>query len=152
MYAKITNGVIDQFPYTVADLRRENPATSFPKKMSHDDLEEWGVYFVEVLDAPSHDELTQNLNQNSTPTLVDGVWTLGWTVTDKTQADIDAVNENVASLNRERRNALLARTDWWASSDLTMTSEQTLYRTQLRDITTHSNWPHLNEDDWPTKP
>ena len=37
-------------------------------------------------------------------------------------------------------------------SDRTMTSAQTTYRQALRDITTHSNWPHLEEDDWPTKP
>jgi len=33
-----------------------------------------------------------------------------------------------------------------------MTSAQTTYRTALRDLPTHSNWPHLEDDDWPTKP
>ena len=46
----------------------------------------------------------------------------------------------------------MSETDWWASSDRTMTAEQTAYRQALRDITTHANWPHLGEDDWPTKP
>jgi hypothetical protein len=39
-----------------------------------------------------------------------------------------------------------------ASSDLTMTAEQTAYRQALRDITSHANWPYLDEADWPTKP
>ena len=37
-------------------------------------------------------------------------------------------------LLREERDRLIAETDWWASSDLTMTAEQTVYRQALRDI------------------
>jgi hypothetical protein len=36
---------------------------------------------------------------------------------------------------RKIRNSLLAETDWWGASDNTMTSEQTQYRQNLRDIT-----------------
>ena len=63
-----------------------------------------------------------------------------------------SLDTNAASRNRNDRDRLIAETDWWASSDLTMTSAQTTYRQALRDITTHSDWPHLEEDDWPTKP
>ena len=51
---------------------------------------------------------------------------------------------------REKRNTLLAETDWWASSDLTMTSAQTAYRQALRDIT--DNATSLDDVTWPTKP
>lgn len=54
--------------------------------------------------------------------------------------------------NRQKRDQLLAETDWWAMSDRTMTAEQTAYRQALRDITTHANWPNLADSDWPTKP
>ena len=58
-------------------------------------------------------------------------------------------DRNMASL-REERNQMLAETDWWASSDLTMTDAQTAYRQALRDITdTYSN---LNDVVWPEKP
>ena len=30
MFVKTTNDQIDQYPYTVGDLRRDNPNTSFP--------------------------------------------------------------------------------------------------------------------------
>ena len=46
----------------------------------------------------------------------------------------------------------LLGTDWWATSDRTMTTEQAAYRQALRDITNHSNWPNLSASDWPTKP
>jgi len=51
---------------------------------------------------------------------------------------------------REERNRRIAETDWWASSDLTMTAEQTAYRQALRDIT--NTYTSLDDVVWPTKP
>ena len=65
------------------------------------------------------------------------------------QATLDA---NTAAGHRATRNAKLAETDFYALSDVTMSSEMTSYRQALRDITTHENWPNLGDDDWPTKP
>tara|TARA_R100000406_G_scaffold83801_1_gene66505 strand:+ start:1734 stop:2075 length:342 start_codon:yes stop_codon:yes gene_type:complete len=55
----------------------------------------------------------------------------------------------VAAL-RLRRNELLAETDWWASSDRTMTAEQTAYRQALRDLPANTTDPE--NPTWPTKP
>ena len=53
-------------------------------------------------------------------------------------------------LLREERNKLIAETDWWASSDLTMTAEQAAYRQALRDIT--NTYTSIDDVVWPTKP
>jgi hypothetical protein len=53
-------------------------------------------------------------------------------------------------LLREERDRRIAQTDWWASSDLTMTEEQTAYRQALRDIT--ETYSSLDDVVWPTKP
>jgi len=53
-------------------------------------------------------------------------------------------------LLRAERNQRLANTDWWASSDLTMTAEQTAYRTALRDIT--ETYTSLDDVVWPEEP
>ena len=65
------------------------------------------------------------------------------------QASLD---ESSATRNRNKRDQLLAETDWTALSDVTMTDEMTTYRQALRNITTHENWPNLSSDDWPIKP
>ena len=65
------------------------------------------------------------------------------------QATLDA---NTAAGHRATRDAKLAETDFYALSDVTMSSEMTTYRQALRDITTHDNWPNLGDDDWPTAP
>ena len=53
-------------------------------------------------------------------------------------------------LLREERNRRIAETDWWASSDLTMSAERTAYRQDLRDIT--KIFSSLDEVVWPDKP
>lgn len=50
---------------------------------------------------------------------------------------------------RNERNLRLAETDWWASSDLTMTDERKLYRDALRDFPATVNIANIV---WPNKP
>ena len=65
------------------------------------------------------------------------------------QAGLDA---KVAEANRKKRNDLLAATDFYALTDVTLSADMTSYRQALRDITNHANWPNLADEDWPTKP
>ncbi len=65
------------------------------------------------------------------------------------QAGLDA---EAANRNRSVRDNKLAETDFYALSDVTMSTEMQTYRQALRDITAHSNWPNLEDADWPTKP
>ena len=72
-----------------------------------------------------------------------------------TWAEVSAKLDELTSaepmrLLREERDRLIAATDWWASSDLTMTDERTAYRQALRDIT--SSATSLDDVTWPTKP
>lgn len=142
MYVKVTNGSIDQFPYTIGDLRRDNPNTSFPKSIPNSLLESYGVYRVTVATVPSYDPAVQTLVTN-TPTENNGSWETTYTVENRPQS----VAEGVI---RERRDKLLAATDWMALSDVTMSSEMTTYRQALRDISSQSGFPY--SVTWPTDP
>ena len=75
-------------------------------------------------------------------------WGVTWTQV-KTKQDELTAAEPLKELRAER-DRLIAATDWWASSDLTMTAEQTAYRQALRDIT--ETYSSLDEVEWPTKP
>lgn len=75
--------------------------------------------------------------------------------TQPTQEEIDAKIAELLALQplkqlRAKRDYLLSQTDWWASSDLTMTAEQTAYRQSLRDIT--ETYTSLDDVVWPTQP
>jgi len=82
-------------------------------------------------------------------TTVDGVTTTKAQHEAAYQAELDS---KTAASHRKYRDTLIAETDFYALSDVTMSSDMTAYRQALRDITSHSNWPNLESDDWPTKP
>jgi len=75
-------------------------------------------------------------------------WDVTWAELEAKKAEIEA--ELPLKELRSERDRLIAATDWWASSDLTMTDEQTAYRQALRDIT--DTYSSLEEVVWPTKP
>ena len=54
---------------------------------------------------------------------------------------------------RERRNRLLAETDFYGNSDVTMSSDMTTYRQALRDLPDGKDTVEKCENaTWPTKP
>ena len=54
---------------------------------------------------------------------------------------------------REDRNRLLADTDWYGVSDLTMSADMTTYRQDLRDLPAgKTTKAHVDAATWPTKP
>lgn len=65
--------------------------------------------------------------------------------------DVDQYDK--AAHMRDVREIKLIDTDGYASlSDRPMSDAMRDYRQALRDITTHANWPDLEDDDWPVKP
>ena len=63
-----------------------------------------------------------------------------------------AFNRAIANV-RNKRNRLLAETDYLALSDNTLTSDMTTYRQNLRDITNGVDTvDKCNAISWPTKP
>jgi len=156
LLVKTSNGQVEQFPYTLGDLRRDNPQTSFPKKIGDAILASYGIYHVMPETQPEHDPLVQSLVRDPEPhnneTAVDeetgetyktGRWVIGYTVANKPQ---DEAEQAI----RSKRDQLLAETDWMALSDVTMSTEMQSYRQALRDITGQAGFPY--SVTWPTKP
>ena len=112
------------------------------------DVVSMGIYYAKALDI---------LRPNSVWIYREGTG-LEWQDTEQTQPSDEELSAKVTEVQaaeplellREKRNALLAETDWWANSDLTMTAEQTAYRQALRDIT--DSYTSLEDVVWPTKP
>ena len=150
MYLKANNGVVEKYPYSIGLLRKDNPNTSFPKKPSDAVLADYGVYPVRETNPTVGAD--QKLVKSWTPELVNGEWLLNHQAVDMTAEEITERDGVVAANVREKRDTLLAETDWTGMSDVTMSAEMTTYRQALRDITGHANFPYLQDADWPTKP
>ena len=156
LLVKTTNGQVEQFPYTLGDLRRDNPQTSFPKKIGDAILASHGIYHVMPEAQPEYDNLVQVLVRDPEPhnnetavkedtgdTYKTGRWVIGYTVENKPQ---DQAEDAV----RNKRDRLLSDTDWMALSDNTVTPAWASYRQALRDVTAQEGFPF--SVDWPTKP
>lgn len=139
-HLKITNGQPEN--YSIGELRRDNPNTSFPESPSDTLLAEWGVYHYTVQNQPALDYMTQTVTPTAL-TQVNGVWTQGWEVSN---LSVDDAERNI----RSHRDILLSQTDWMALSDVTMTPEWAAYRQALRDITSQGGFPYAVV--WPIKP
>ena len=173
MFVKITNGQVDQYPYTAGDLRRDNPNVSFPKNIPNGVFARYGVYPVGYQAAPDYDPLTHRIEHSNLPErevtgyyteddaplpemvgepIHAGRWVLTKTVVALTEDQIAAATAAKAKEMRKKRNNLLAETDYLALTDVTLDGITAGYRQALRDITEHANWPNLEEGDWPVKP
>jgi hypothetical protein len=71
-------------------------------------------------------------------------------------AEAEGLLEKARVSNRSTRDGLLTMSDWTQGSDSPLAEEKktewATYRASLRDITSHENWPDLEDDDWPTEP
>lgn len=150
MYVLVNNGAVETYPYTIGNLRRDNPATSFPKKPSDALLEDFGMFRVTPVARPAYDHT--KIIAEGTPVLSGGAWTQVWNETNASASEISERTAVEAVSVRAKRDQLLADTDYLALSDNTLSAAMTTYRQALRDITGHANFPFLQDADWPTKP
>jgi hypothetical protein len=85
-YIRVSSG---QFPYTLAQLRKDNPQTSFPKKIPDALAASFGVYPVTVADRPAQ-QVGAVVVRDAVPLLVDGAWMLDWSQRAKTETELAA--------------------------------------------------------------
>ena len=162
-YRHITTGEVK----TQGQWRSHYSNVSLPRVWKQATLD--GLNLEAVLAAPKptpaayqtvrRDGVSQDANGNWVEN-----WDLAWMFSDTTEDGVTTTKaEHEAAYQvtldakageavRTKRDTLLAETDWTALSDVTMSSAMTTYRQALRDITTHANFPNLDEADWPTKP
>lgn len=141
MYIRITNGQPET--YSIGQLRRDNPQTSFPKHPSDEILAEYGVYSVKELPPPDYNLLTHYLKQSDLYQ-VDGKWQCHYYP--------EPLPEAQAATNvRTERDRYLAATDWKVMPDSPHdTPEIREYRQALRDLPTQANFPF--DVVWPQEP
>jgi len=147
LYLKAINDQVEQYPYSLGQLRKDNPSTSFPRHPSLSDLAEFDVYPVTEVTPPIGD--AEKLVKVWTPTLISGEWILPHQAVAKTAEDL-ATELEVAWANlREQRDKLLDETDHYALQDIDLSDEMITYRQALRDLPETVN---IDNPVFPTKP
>jgi hypothetical protein len=150
MYILAPNQTVEIFPYSIGDLRRDNPNTSFPRNPSDAVLADWNVFPVVEQLPPEYNPVNQNLNQLN-PTLVDGQWLQTWAVTPASAEEIAERLQRKEAEVRQQRNELLSACDWTQLPDSPADHEAwAAYRQALRDVTAQEGFPW--EITWPEEP
>jgi len=157
MYAKIKDGSVEKYPYSITDLKKDNPNVSFPKVLNTSTLNSFGTYEVVTDSKPTYNSVTQTINKKSTPELVSGVWTLKWETKDKPQEDIDQEKADNQADIRSDRGMELEQCDWTVLPDAPLSTDMVAkwktYRQELRDITKQSTFSEaVPSVTWPAKP
>lgn len=151
---KVKNGQVERFPYPLGQLFRDNPSTSFPRNVQNTDLSFYGVYEVEVEDAPAVDEKNYNTVRSEIPVEVSGKWVLQWDVVEKTEEEKQKYYDGFAKMARSNRDTLLSESDWVVAKAYEIGEPVPInwatYRQALRDITAQEGFPY--NVSWPTKP
>lgn len=154
IFLKNENGNIT-YPYSVYNLIKDNPNTSFPTIGSliqnKSLLEEFGVYEVYDSFFPDYDKFTQKLVE-SEPSYQNGKWFKSWKVESLTELEINEIIQLEKFSVLRKRNELLVKSDWTQMPDVPLAnkSEWAVYRQSLRDITLQEGYP-LNVT-WPSEP
>jgi len=150
MFALIENGAVKQYPYSINNIKRANPNTSFPADVSDTLMAEYGAMRVYFATQPVLSG-TQVLVEDTPVFDVDAQrWTQVWQVREMTTEEVTQRFDNAASAVRQQRDSKLAETDWRFRSDLTQSQAWINYCQALRDITAQSGFPW--EVTWPTAP
>ena len=147
MYAKIENGVVLKFPYTIEDINKDNAGSTI-SALSDAVLDHLGIVRVVVTGVPEHDPSREVPEQNGCVFNREKLrWESAWSLRPITDSEISAKADDV----RAQRNNRLARCDWTqvldAQVDRTAWAE---YRQQLRDLTAQPGFPY--SVIWPQEP
>jgi hypothetical protein len=61
MYVFAINNEVKAYPYSISDMKKDNPQVSFPSQISTSLLAEFNVYIVVSVGIPEYDHITQRL-------------------------------------------------------------------------------------------
>jgi hypothetical protein len=142
------DGSVDRYPYTLTDLRRANPGTSFAKQISDDTAASFNCYPVSQTEPPDDDH---TVNLERTAIKQGTTWVEEWISTPATPEQIAERTTAKSNDIRTERNRRLAECDWTQLPDAPVnTAAWATYRQALRDITEQVGFPWSVA--WPDQP
>lgn len=112
MYVLAPNQKVEKFPYSVGELKQDNPQTSFPRDPSIETLASYNVFPV-VSTGAQYDSTTQVATPEGCAYNVDRQrWETTWTVRDKTADELAADEaERIARIEAQRAEAYRNESD-----------------------------------------
>lgn len=135
IYAIVKDGEVVKYPYTLEELKKDNPNVSFPKSLTQDDLDAFNLLPYMETSPPMYDNKAYQI-QRTLPEIKNGKVVVGWEVLPRRDAEIRI---------RQERDRRLAECDWTQMPDSPLSEEDknvwAQYRQALRDIPNQLGFP-----------
>lgn len=114
MYAKIQDGKVIQYPYTLEQLYEDTPGVAFPPHLTAETLAPFDVVIVVATAMPQYDQITQSVIEDG-PVFVSkrNRWEQQWSVID---ASLVEIAQRKTALQAKIVAATQARLDAFAST------------------------------------
>jgi hypothetical protein len=162
MYIKTLNGAYEK-PYSIGQLRKDNPNTSFPKNPTPELLAEWDVYSVTPTNKPVCNPAVEKVVEGA-PLKQNDQWTQVWQIdplTPEEQQDyLRGLQENVVSQTQQRLDSFAQTRGYdgvlslctYATSANPKFMQEGQYGVEARDATWTKLYEILAEVETGTRP
>ena len=146
LFAKVAGGEIVAYPYTIAQLRRDFPAVSFPDAPRSADLSGFGVVPVTMTGRPA--ESPGVVVVEATPTRVGGEWRQAWTARAETAQELaDAKAAALATVDADAEAARLRFITPGAGQSLEYAATEAEARAYIAAPSSDPDaWPWINAE------
>jgi hypothetical protein len=164
MYALIQNGAVIQFPYTVDQLKQDNPQTSFPASMTPETLAGFGMVPV-VSTGYQFDPASEVAEPNGCTYNADKQrWETAWTARPKTaeelQADTAKLQQAIVAATQQRLDDFARTRNYdgilslctYSTSTVPKFATEGQYAVEARDATWAKLYSILDEVNAGTRP
>lgn len=165
MYALIRNGAINRYPYTLADLKLDNPQVSFPMSLNDASLIEFGAVRVYFSTQPSFDSATHALEEKAPEYVaVNSRWEQVWGVRSLTADELaqkqKQIQDSIVAATQQRLDDFAKTRNYdgilsaatYATSPTTKFYTEGQYAVNCRDATWSALYSILAEVQAGTRP
>lgn len=155
MYAKIVDGQVNKYPYSILELRKDNPQVSYPENPNEEVLKSLGIFFVTPKNPPAHERATQRCDR-VLPTFQNGKWVETWQISELSDTEKEQVKaEKEQEVRATRDGFLLSKVDSISHIRWSVMAEEQkeavlAYRQALLDVPQQEGFPW--EVSWPEPP
>ena len=158
IYVLAPNQTVEKYPYSLTDLRLDNPDVSFSFDITNEEAATFNTFPVLETPQPIYNQITQTIKWEN-PILKNNEWVQQWAVVDLDPEQIAYNKDQAKAANKAQAESLLRATDWTATVDindpqysnpyLSNQPEFLAYRSDVRKIAVN---PPITVDVWPTIP
>jgi len=155
MYVQIVDNKVNKYPYSILELRKDNPQVSYPENPNEEVLKSLGIFSVTPENPPAYEQATQRCDR-VLPTFQNGRWVETWRISELSDTEKEQVKaEKEQEVRATRDGFLLSKVDSISHIRWSVMAEEQkeailAYRQALLDVTQQQGFPW--EVSWPEPP